>query len=64
MFSVVIGGAREDSVLVMMVRDKSGMLSFFVRRIEADDPLRAERSARERRARGTCRLMALLGAAD
>lgn len=61
---MVIGGAREDRVLVMMVRDRSGILSFFVRRIEAEDPLRAERRARERRARGTWRLIALLRAAD
>lgn len=64
LFSLVIGGAREEKVLVMMVRESSGTLSFFVRRMDAEDPLRAERSARERRVRGTWRLIALPGVAD
>ena len=53
MFSVVMGGARVDRVLVMIVRERRGMLSFLVRRMEAEEPLRADRRARERRARGT-----------
>ena len=33
-------------VFVTIVRERRGMLSFFVRRREADDAVRAERSAR------------------
>ena len=62
--SVVTGGTREKSVLVMMVRERRGTLSFFVRRIEAEEPPRAERRARASSARGTWRLMALFGVAD
>lgn len=61
---MVMGGARVDRVLVMMVRERRGMLSFLVRRMEAEEPLRADRRARERRARGTWRLIALPGVAD
>lgn len=47
-----------------MVRERSGILSFFVRRREADDAVRADRRARWRWARGTRRLMVLEGPAD
>lgn len=63
-FSVVIGGPRDESVLVMIVRERRGILSFLVRRIEAEEPPRAERSARESRVRGTWRLMVFPGVAD
>lgn len=51
-------------MLVKMVRVRSGMLPFFVRRMEADEAVRAERRARFRWARETWRLMVLLGVAD
>lgn len=62
---VGMGGRREEvKVLVMMVRTRRGVLSCLVRRMEAEEPVRAERRARERRLRGTCRLMAFRGEAD
>ena len=54
-----IGAARDESEFVVIVRERSGMLSFFVRRREADDAVRAERRARWRWAKGTRRLMTL-----
>ena len=51
-------------VLVMMVRERTGTPSFLVRRIEADEALRADLRARWRGGRGSSRLMVLLGAAD
>lgn len=62
--SVVIGGTREEKLLVMIVRTRRGMLSCLVRRMEAEEPVRADRRARERRARGTCKLMAFFAEAD
>ena len=47
-----------------MVKERSGRLSFFVRRIEAEEAERAERRARCRWARGTRRLMVFDSAAD
>lgn len=62
--SVVICGTRVAKLLVMMVRTRRGMLSCLVRRIEAEEPVRAERRARDRRVSGTCKLMAFLTEAD
>ena len=59
-----MGGAREERVLVVMVRERRGWLSAFVRRREALEAVRAERSARWRWASGTRRLMVLESAAD
>lgn len=63
-WSVVIFGTRVDKLLVMMVRTRSGMLSCLVRRIEAEEPVRAERRARDRRFSGTCKLIAFFAEAD
>jgi hypothetical protein len=62
--SVGMGGMREDKLLVVMVRTRRGMLSCLVRRMEAEDPERAERRARESRASGTCKLIAFRAEAD
>lgn len=62
--SVVIGGTRDDKLLVMMVRTRRGTLSCLVRRMEAEEPVRAERRARDSRLSGTCKLMAFLAEAD
>ena len=51
-------------VLVMMVRERRGTLSFLVRRRDAEVAFWAERRARWRGARGTSRLMVLFAAAD
>ena len=51
-------------LLVMIVRESKGILSFFVRRMDADDAERADRRARWRAARGTRRLMVLFSTAD
>ena len=59
-----VGGLEEVRLLVMIVRESSGMLSFFVRRIEAEEALRAERRARWRGARGMRRFMVLFSTAD
>lgn len=59
-----IKGTRDENVLLIIVRARKGMSSCFVRRIDADEPERAERRARWRGARGTWRLMVLAGAAD
>ena len=59
-----VGGREEFKVLVMMVRDSRGMLSFFVKRIEAEDAVRAERRARWREARGMRRFIVLFSMAD
>ncbi len=48
----------------MIVRERRGMLSFFVRRREADEAARAERRARWRGARDTRRLIVLSAMAD
>ena len=44
---------------MVMVRERTGILSCFVRRMEALEPARAERRARTREARDTSRLIAL-----
>lgn len=62
--SVVVGGTRVEKLLVMMVRTRRGMLSCFVRRIEAEEPVRAERRARDKRFSGTCKLIAFFAEAD
>ena len=57
--------AREEARLpVMIVRESRGVLSFFVKRIEAEEALRADRRARWRGARGMRRLMMLFSMAD
>lgn len=61
---VVVGGRKDVRVLVRIVSERRGMLSFFVRRIEAPEAVRAERRARLRWARETWRFMVLLGVAD
>lgn len=57
-------GRRVEMLSVIMVRDRRGTLSFFVKRIEAEDAEAADRRARRSEARGTRRLMALFSAAD
>ena len=59
-----VGGRVEGRLLLMIVRESKGMLSFFVRRIEADDAVRAERRARWSGARGIRRFMVLFSTAD
>jgi len=59
-----VGGREEVRLLVMMVRERRGILSFFVSRMDAEDALAAERRARRRGARGIRRLMVLLSLAD
>ena len=54
----------EGRLLLMIVRESKGMLSFFVRRIEADDAVRAERRARWSGARGIRRFIVLFSTAD
>ncbi len=44
-------------LLVMIVRDRRGMLSFFVRRMDADVAWRADLRARRRGLRGTSRFI-------
>ena len=62
---VFVCWGREDvRMLVTIVRERRGMSSFFVRRREAEEAVRAERRARWRGARGTRRLMVLLAMAD
>lgn len=67
-FSVVavmeIGGREDVRLLVMIVRESRGTLSFFVRRMDAEDALRAERRARRRGASGMRRFMVLFSTAD
>ena len=67
-FSVVVvmevGGLDEARLLVTMVRESSGMLSFLVKRMEAEDALRAERRARWRGGRGMRRFIVLFSTAD
>lgn len=45
--------------LVIIVSERSGMLSFFVRRMEEDVAWRADLSARRRGLRGTSRFITL-----
>ena len=59
-----VGGRVEVRLLVMIVRDSSGMLSFFVKRIEAEEAERAERRARWRGMRGMRRFIVLFSTAD
>lgn len=65
---VVVGmdveGREEGRLLVMMVRESRGMLSFLVKRMEAEEAVRAERRARWRGARGMRRFMVLFSTAD
>jgi hypothetical protein len=51
-------------VFVMIVRDRIGIPSFFVSRIEADVAFIADFKARWRGGRGSSRLIVLLSAAD
>jgi hypothetical protein len=51
-----------EAVVVTMVRASTGMLSFLVRRIEADVAFRADLSARLSDVSGTSRLMTLFAA--
>ena len=59
-----VEGRDEGRLLVMMVRERSGMLSFLVKRMEAEEAVRAERRARWRGARGMRRFMVLFSTAD
>ena len=59
-----VGGLEEVRLLVMIVRMSRGMLSFLVKRMEAEEAVRAERRARWRGARGMRRFMVLLSTAD
>ena len=67
-FAVVVAmefwGRAELRLLVTMVRESKGMLSFLVKRMEAEEALRADRRARWRGARGIRRLMVLFSMAD
>lgn len=51
-------------VFVTIVRERTGIPSFFVRRIEAEEALRADLSARWRGGRGSSRLIVWLSALD
>lgn len=51
-------------VFVMIVRERTGIPSFLVRRIEADVAFMADLRARYSGGRGSSRLMVLLSAAD
>ena len=62
--AMVVVGREEARLLVTMVRESNGILSFFVKRIEAEEALRADRRARWRGARGMRRLMVLFSMAD
>ena len=57
-------GWEEVRVLVMIVRERRGILSFFVRRIEDEEAVSAERRARWSEARDTRRLIVLFSIAD
>lgn len=59
-----VEGREEGRLLVMMVRESRGMLSFLVKRMEAEEAVRAERRARWRGARGMRRFMVLFSTAD
>lgn len=54
----------EDMVLVMIVRERTGCPSFFVRRMEAEEAFRADLRARFRGRRGSSRLIVLWSALD
>ena len=57
--------AREEArLLVMIVRESRGILSFFVKRMEAEEAVRADRRARWRGARGMRRFIVLFSTAD
>ncbi len=51
-------------MVVKIVRERTGTPSFFVRRMEADEALRADFRARERGGKGSSRFIVLEGAAD
>lgn len=57
-------GREELKLLVMIVRESSGMLSFLVKRMEAEEAARAERRARWSGARGMRRFIVLFSTAD
>ncbi len=59
-----VGGRVDGRLLVMIVKESSGMLSFFVKRIEALDAVAAERRARRSGGRGMRRFMVLFSTAD
>ena len=59
-----VGGREDVRLLVIIVSERRGTLSFFVRRIEADEASSAERRARWRGANGIRRLMVLFSTAD
>lgn len=61
---IEVGGLVDVRLLVMIVRERSGILSFFVKRIEALDAVEAERRARSSEDSGIRRLMVLLSTAD
>ena len=65
-FVVIIGfgGLMEVRLLVIIVKERRGTLSFLVNRIEAEVALRAERRARLRGSNGIRRLIVLFSAAD
>ncbi|KAL9581183.1 MAG: hypothetical protein Q9212_004047, partial [Teloschistes hypoglaucus] len=66
-FSDEVMGLRAKGVarvVVRIVRERTGMSFFFVRRREAEEAVTAERRARFRWARETWRLMMLLAVAD
>ena len=61
---IEVGGRVEVGLFVIIVRERRGMLSFFVRRMEAEEAARAERRARWRGASGMRRFTVLFSTAD
>lgn len=61
---MVCGGRQVCRLVVIIVRESRGMLSFFVRRMDAEIALRAERRARWRGPRGIRRFIVLFSTAD
>lgn len=59
-----VDAREEPRLLVMIVRESRGILSFFVKRMEAEEAVRADRRARWRGARGMRRFIVLFSTAD
>ena len=55
---------EEARLLVTIVRERRGILSFFVKRMDAEVAVRAERRARWRRASGMRRFIVFFSTAD
>ena len=61
---IEFAGRMAARLLVIIVKERRGTLSFLVSRIEAEVALRAERRARLRGSSGIRRLIILFSAAD